>query len=134
MRSGAVKPRIIKNGLPGRGFEIYHLPAEDYFEGEGDLLMCGNVLFAGYRFRSSFASHRKLAAIIKHDSASLKLTNDWFYHLDTCFCPLNTSAAMYYPAAFDTEALRILERNIPTLIPVSEQEARRFTCKRNRRR
>jgi N-dimethylarginine dimethylaminohydrolase len=42
--------------------------------------------------------------------------------------PLNNSATMYYPAAFDTEALKILESNIPTLIPVSEQEARRFTC------
>ena len=35
---------------------------------------------------------------------------------------------MYYPAAFDTAALNILERHIPTLIPVSEEEARRFTC------
>jgi N-dimethylarginine dimethylaminohydrolase len=35
---------------------------------------------------------------------------------------------MYYPAAFDTEALEILERHIPTLIPVSEEEAHRLTC------
>ena len=112
----------------GRGFEIYHLPPEDYFEGEGDLLMCGDVLFAGYPFRSSFASHRGVAEIIERDILSLKLADDWFYHLDTCLCPLSNSAAMYYPAAFDTEALKILERHIPILIPVSEEEARRFTC------
>jgi N-dimethylarginine dimethylaminohydrolase len=41
---------------------------------------------------------------------------------------LTNSAAIYYRAAFDTEALNILESNIPTLIPVSEEEARRFTC------
>jgi N-dimethylarginine dimethylaminohydrolase len=111
-----------------RGFEIFHFPAEDHFEGEGDLLMCGDVLFAGYPFRSSIACHGRLAEIIERDILSLKLTDHWFYHLDTCFCPLTNSAAMYYPAAFDTEALNILERHIPTLIPVSEDEARRFTC------
>jgi N-dimethylarginine dimethylaminohydrolase len=51
-----------------RGFEIFHLPAEDHFEGEGDLLMCGDVLFAGYPFRSSITSHRRLAEIIRATS------------------------------------------------------------------
>lgn len=39
-----------------RGFEIFHFHAEHHFEGEGDLLMFGDVLFAGYPFRSSIAS------------------------------------------------------------------------------
>ena len=34
---------------------------------------------------------------------------------------------MYHPGAFDTKALKILDI-IPTLIPVSEQDARRFKC------
>lgn len=111
-----------------RNFQIFHLPEPDHFEGEGDLLMCGDVLFAGYPFRSSIYSHRRAAEIIAREVVSLKLTNDWFYHLDTCFCPLSHSAAMYYPGAFDASSLKVLEKYIPTLIAVTEEEARRFAC------
>ena len=59
---------------------------------------------------------------------SLELTNDWFYHLDTCFCPLGEEQAIFYPAAFDPYAIRVLENNIRQLIPVPMQEADRFAC------
>jgi N-dimethylarginine dimethylaminohydrolase len=58
----------------------------------------------------------------------LELTSEWFYHLDTCFCPLGEGQAFFYPAAFDAYALKVLEDNIGTLIPVAEEEARRFAC------
>lgn len=111
-----------------RHFEIFQLAEQHFFEGEGDLLMCGEVLFAGYPFRSSFGAHRQTAAIIEREIISLKLTDEWFYHLDTCFCPLSSSVAMYYPAAFDAKALKDLTLHIPTLIPVDQEEARRFAC------
>src|SRR5437870_6920932 len=34
------------------GFTIEHLPEGMYFEGAGDALFCGPILFAGYRIRS----------------------------------------------------------------------------------
>ena len=34
----------------------------------------------------------------------LELTDARFYHLDTCFCPLDEQTAIYYPAAFDDYA------------------------------
>ena len=111
-----------------RNYEIFHLPDQNHFEGEGDLLMCGDVLFAGYPNRSSILSHQRLAEIIQRKVLSLRLINDWFYHLDTCFCPLSSHQAIYYPAAFDATALRVLENHIDRLIAVSEEEARRFAC------
>jgi N-dimethylarginine dimethylaminohydrolase len=59
---------------------------------------------------------------------SLELASAWFYHLDTCFCPLKEEAAFYYPRAFDHYALKVLEEHIPTLIPVNDEEAHRFAC------
>jgi len=110
------------------GFEILRLPEECYFEGEGDLLRCGDLWFAGYHIRSDIASHQRVAEIIEQEILSLELTNDWFYHLDTCFCPLPLGRAMFYPPAFDSYALKVLESHIPELIPVSAQEAGRFAC------
>ena len=117
-----------ENWFANRNYEILNLPEQNYFEGEGDLLMCADVMFAGYPMRSSTNSHQEIADIIQRQVLSLKLTSDWFYHLDTCFCPLSRSEAIYFPAAFDAEALEILKNRIRTLIPVTEEEARRFAC------
>ncbi|MDP2606836.1 MAG: arginine deiminase-related protein [Deltaproteobacteria bacterium] len=111
-----------------QGFDVLRLPEEYYFEGEGDLLKCGDSWFAGYHIRTDILSHQKVAEIIEQEILSLELTNDWFYHLDTCFCPLSFGQAMFYPPAFDSYALKVLENHIPELIPVSAQEAARFAC------
>ena len=49
---------------------------------------------------------------------SLELTDPHFYHLDTCFCPLDAETAAYYPPAFDPYARRVLAANTPRLIEV----------------
>jgi N-dimethylarginine dimethylaminohydrolase len=41
---------------------------------------------------------------------------------------LSTKEAIYYPPAFDTNSLKILQKHIRTLIPVTDDEARRFAC------
>jgi N-dimethylarginine dimethylaminohydrolase len=117
-----------ENWFSVRNYEIFHLPEQNHFEGEGDMLLCGDLFFAGYPTRSSMTAHQRTSEIIEREIISLRLTNDWFYHLDTCFCPLSSHEAIYYPAAFDAPSLKILENHIPALHPVSEEEARRFAC------
>ncbi|TMA10699.1 MAG: amidinotransferase [Deltaproteobacteria bacterium] len=117
-----------ENWFAARGYEIFHLPEQIFFEGEGDLLMCGDLFFAGYRIRSDIVSHQKVAEIIEREVLSLELINDWFYHLDTCFCPLGSNQAIYYPGAFDGGAMKVLEDHVGTLIPIGEEEALRFAC------
>jgi N-dimethylarginine dimethylaminohydrolase len=111
-----------------RGYEIVRLPAQFYFEGEGDLLRGDDIWFAGYRIRSDISSHGTIAEIVAQEILSLELTNSWFYHLDTCFCPLPDGRAFCYPGAFDGYGLRVLADRIPELITVSEAEAKRFAC------
>jgi N-dimethylarginine dimethylaminohydrolase len=111
-----------------RGFEVIRLPEEYYFEGEGDLLRCGELWFAGYHIRSDLLAHQKVAEMIDREILSLELTSGWFYHLDTCFCPLSQDAALFYPAAFDEYAKMVLQNHIPSLIAVPEGEAMRFAC------
>ncbi len=58
----------------------------------------------------------------------LELVNDYYYHLDTCFCPLAPGVAIYYPRAFDDYAQLVLKEQVPKLIAVDEAEAQRFAC------
>ena len=41
-------------------------------------------------------------------AVSLELTDPRFYHLDTCFCPLDRETALYYPGAFDDYGRRAM--------------------------
>lgn len=110
------------------GYDVAGLPEELSFEGAGDGLFYGDTLYAGYHFRSDINSHLKISEIIKEEVISLELVNSWFYHLDTCFCPLGNQAAIYYPDAFDSYARTVLSKNIPRLIEVKKDEALRFAC------
>jgi len=111
-----------------RGYDVLHLPGSFFFEGEGDLLRAGDLWFAGYHIRSDIQSHERISKIVDREILSLELTNGWFYHLDTCFCPLGQGSAIFYPGAFDAYARRVIENHIPELIAVSEPEAARFAC------
>src|SRR5262249_23196961 len=110
------------------GFRVKHLPEGVYFEGAGDALFCGPALFAGYRIRSDVQGHQYLAKALGKQVLPLELVNPRFYHLDTCFCPLASGQAIYYPAAFDTYGRRVLQTHIPRLLEANEAEAHRFAC------
>jgi N-dimethylarginine dimethylaminohydrolase len=110
------------------GYTVEHLPADMFFEGAGDALFCGGILFAGYRIRSDVQGHQLIGRLLNKVVLPLELVNTRFYHLDTCFCPLAPGEAIYYPAAFDAYGRKVLETHIATLIPVVEAEANRFGC------
>jgi N-dimethylarginine dimethylaminohydrolase len=61
-----------------RNYQIFHLSGWNRFEGEGDLLLCGDLLFAGSRTCILIISHKKVAEIIEREILSLRLINHWF--------------------------------------------------------
>jgi len=95
-----------------------------YFEGAGDALFCGETLFAGYRIRSDVRGHQYLASVLGIQVLPLELVNPYYYHLDTCFCPLAPGEALYHPNAFDAYGRKVLEAHVPRLLAV--HEARRL--------
>ena len=119
---------VVERYAKRAGLRIVRLPRGYNFEGEGDALWCGETLFLGFRFRSDAGAHEHLAKALEARVLPLELADKRFYHLDTCFCPLGPSSAMWYPKAFDRYGRRVIERSIAELIPVSEADARRFCC------
>jgi N-dimethylarginine dimethylaminohydrolase len=111
-----------------QGFRVEELPRERCFEGEGDALFLGETLFAGYHWRTDVHAHRLVGELLGVRVLSLELVDPHYYHLDTCFCPLDGETAAYFPPAFDPYALRVLEAHVPLLVPVEAEEAARFAC------
>lgn len=110
------------------GFSVTQLPQQMYFEGAGDALFCGENLLAGYRIRSDAIAQQRVGEIIGQRVIPLELVDPYYYHLDTCFCPLSTEAAIYFPPAFDDYGRQALAAYVPELIEVDAEEARSFAC------
>lgn len=110
------------------GFDLSYPSDDQDFEGAGDALFCGDTLFVGYRMRSDAAGLQKIGATIGCRVIPLELVDPYYYHLDTCFCPLAADLAIYYPAAFDDYGRRVLRELVPQLVDVGIDEARQFSC------
>ena len=107
---------------------VLHLPARYKFEGEGDALWLGDTLVYGFRFRSDAPVHERLSRIVGARVLPVELVDDRFYHLDTCFCPLDARTVLWYPKAFDRYGRRVIEGLAAETITVPDKDARAFVC------
>jgi N-dimethylarginine dimethylaminohydrolase len=92
-------------------------------EGEGDILVAGDVLLAGYGFRTEVAAAGELAEAFGLPVVSLRLVDPRFYHLDTALCVLDADTAMYYPAAFDDAGRAAIAARFAELIEAKDEDA-----------
>jgi arginine dihydrolase len=130
-----------------RGYKVLEVElGDEYLEGGGDLIWHPCVerasspvsssidarrIYAGYGFRSTLGGVQRLAAEMKRLGVSvvpLELVDARFYHLDTCFSPLNSEAVLIYPRAFAPKALDALGSCWQRVHEISEAEAVGFVA------
>lgn len=119
---------IVERYFRRHGYRVVRLNPRYDFEGEGDALWMGETLVYGFRFRSDAPVHEELARIVKARVLPVELIDKRFYHLDTCFCPLDARTALWYPTAFDRYGRTVIERLVADPISVTEADAMRFVC------
>jgi len=119
------------------GYRVVDLPRKIAFEGEGDALFSSNGLrlWVGYGYRTSESSHAILRELLgceqwNMEVAGLHLVDPRFYHLDTCFAPLQDGSLLYFPPAFDQASIARIESYYTPAqrIVVSEEDAMSFAC------
>ena len=92
-------------------------------EGQGDLLVVGSIVLAGYGFRTERRAHAEIAALVGMPVVSLELVDPRFYHLDTALAVLDDTTIAYYPPAFSDEARAQLLELFPDAIEVGSADA-----------
>lgn len=92
-------------------------------EGQGDLLVVGSTVLAGYGFRTDPAVHAEIAELIDMPVVSLELVDPRFYHLDTALAVLDETTIAYYPPAFSNDARGTIEAMYPDAIEVATADA-----------
>lgn len=129
---------IYSEFISGLGLKVdnYFVHNEIFFEGAGDALLekHKNILVLGYGFRTNKNAKEYVQEWLKMVSPNTKLLhaeliNPNFYHLDTCFCPLDNGYVLYYPGAFsETTNEEFQEKFAEKLIALNEQDAALFGC------
>ncbi len=92
-------------------------------EGQGDLLMIGETVLAGYGFRTDRRAHAEIAAALRVPVVSLELVDPRFYHLDTALAVLDDRTIAFYPPAFSAAAQDQLRALFPDAIVVGSADA-----------
>ena len=115
-----------------RGYNVSLMPRDVPFEGAGDALFDrgDGTLWMAHGHRSISAARDVLHERLGVEVATLKLVDQRFYHLDTCFCPLEGGHAMYFPPAFDEASRALIEKRVPATkrIAIDEEDALAFAC------
>ena len=92
-------------------------------EGQGDLLMVGEMVLAGYGFRTERRAHDEVSAALGVPVVSLELVDPRFYHLDTALAVLDDHTIAFYPPAFSAAAADQLHALFPDALVVGSADA-----------
>jgi N-dimethylarginine dimethylaminohydrolase len=135
MRHASRRPEVaaFEAWYKERGYRVVRIKSEgvETFEGSGDAVWHPGrrLLWCGYGFRSDSGVFEQVADAFKTPVIQLKLVNERFYHLDTCFCPLTPESVLIYPSAFDAASLELILKIFPVVVTASESDAvARMAC------
>jgi arginine dihydrolase len=92
-------------------------------EGQGDLLVVGSIVLAGYGFRTDRRAHDEIAAAVEMPVVSLELVDPRFYHLDTALAVLDETTIAYFPQAFSDGSRARLRGLFSDAIEVAASDA-----------
>ena len=96
-------------------------------EGEGDLLVVGDVVLAGSGFRTDPRAHAEAAAVLGREVVPLTLSDPRYYHLDTAVAVLDDRAdaptIAWLPEAFTPASQEVLQARFPDALVADPADA-----------
>lgn len=105
-------------------FEVLEAPFE--FSGQGDALVCGHRLLAGYGRRTDRRMHAVLADVFGHEIVPLHTVDDRWYDLDLAVGVIDEQTVAFCPDALDGPSIGRLHGLGLDLVEVEVEEALRF--------
>jgi N-dimethylarginine dimethylaminohydrolase len=107
------------------GYKILHLQHTKMFEGMGDTIphYGKNLLYGGYGHRSETSAYEEISKLLHVPIVTLELVDERFYHLDTCFIPINEETVLLCREAFTEEGMAALKKLFKNIVEVPVEEA-----------
>jgi N-dimethylarginine dimethylaminohydrolase len=95
-------------------------------EGQGDFVVVGDRLVAGWGFRTDLRAHAEAAAWFGRPVTSVRLVDPRRYHLDLGLAALDERTIVYDPSAFDAAGRTTLARCFPDALVACADDAHDF--------
>lgn len=113
--------------LEQNGFAVVD-PGKIVYEGEGDTFLVEDTIYQGWGFRSDNKIGSVFSTTFPDITVKLfHLTDDKFYHFDTCFFPVDESLVYYYDQAFDEYSIDLIRSSFKKAVAVTKDEAMTFS-------
>jgi N-dimethylarginine dimethylaminohydrolase len=92
-------------------------------EGEGDLLVVGDLILAGHGFRTDPRAHAEAARVLGREVVPLQLVDPRYYHLDTAVAVLDATTIAWLPEALAPESRRVVRERFPDAVVADAADA-----------
>jgi N-dimethylarginine dimethylaminohydrolase len=92
-------------------------------EGEGDLLVVGDLVLAGCGFRTDPRAHAEAARVLGREVVSLELVDPRYYHLDTAVAVLDATTIAWLPEAFSPRSRAVVCERFPDALVADPADA-----------
>jgi len=92
-------------------------------EGEGDLLVAGDLILAGHGFRTDPRAHAEAARVLGREVVPLELVDPRYYHLDTAVAVLDATTIAWLPEAFTPASRRVVAERFPDAVVADPADA-----------
>ncbi|MEK6706179.1 MAG: arginine deiminase-related protein [Bdellovibrionota bacterium] len=115
------------------GYKVVSLPQNDsvLFEGSGDTLWHPGraLIWGGYGHRTNPEVYSSISDFFGAPVITLELKTERFYHLDTCFCPIDEKTVLVYPPSLTDKGMALIRKIFSDVIVVNQYEAmERMAC------
>jgi len=109
-----------------QGFKIIELEGSGLFEGGGDAIPhpYKRLIWGGYGHRSDRFMYDEIALKLKTPVICLELVSPYFYHLDTCFSPLDDDTVLICPEAFSEAGLNVIHQMFKTVYDIPKEDVK----------
>jgi N-dimethylarginine dimethylaminohydrolase len=106
-------------------YSIARLPESIGFEGGGDAIWHPGkrLIWGGYGFRTDPAAYDEIAKLFDTPVIRMRLQSDSFYHLDTCFCAIDSETVLINPKAIEPAGVEMIQEQFKNVINVPLDEA-----------
>ena len=107
------------------GYAVHELTRNHLFEGGGDAIWHPGraLIWGGYGQRSDREVYPQVANLFNAPVILLELVSERFYHLDTCFCPIDERTTLVHMPALAAPARDLIRAVFRNVIEVDEHEA-----------
>ena len=92
-------------------------------EGEGDLLVAGDLILAGHGFRTDPRAHAEAARVLGREVVPLELVDPRYYHLDTAVAVLDATTIAWLPEAFAPSSRRVVAERFTDAVVADPADA-----------